>query len=273
MIEEFEVEREDVKLFCKRFSCDEADGPHERKPPMLLIHGGLVDCDFFDGCARVLARRFDVVSYDRRGYGRSGDPSSGDFSLAAQAEDAAAVARFCFSEPCYLAAHSVGSSVAMAFMAKHPSLVRKTLLYEPLVPACLSPDSPLASVIVNVRSGLYSGVSIGSIGDGFLFGLAPKDDRAYEPTAAEKKRTPRNTSCSIVNEGDVFVKFDPAAAPFDTPVVVGLGEMDRLRPWGDIVKTFAQSANLPIVHFPGAHNCPADLPSEFAFMTAGLMSL
>ena len=273
MIEEFVVDRDDVRLFCKRYVPDEDCGPSVVRPPLLLLHGGLVDCDFFDGCGPVLARLYDVVTFDRRGYGRSGDPSSSDFSLETQAEDAAVVARLCFEAPCFLAAHSVGSSVAMVLMAKHPELVERALLYEPLVPFCLSPDSPLASAVTKVRAATYGGVSIGSIGDGFLFGLAPKDDRAYEPSEGEKRRSARNTSCSIVNEGDVFVLFDPETARSDVPAVVGLGEMDRLQPWGTMVKTFANSVDLPIVHFPGAHNCPADLPKEFAFMTAGVMSM
>lgn len=238
-----------------------------------MIHGGLVDCDFFDGAATVLARLFDVVTFDRRGYGRSDDPPSGVYSLEAQAEDAYAVASTCFDGPFTLLTHSVGASIGLELIAHHADAVRQALLYEPPVPKCLPPGSPLAVRIRKAWAKTCSGVPIGSIGDGFLFGLAPKDDeRAYEPSEGERTRSARNTACSAAHEGDIFTQFQPDyEALAQVPIVVGLGEMDRHEPVGAIVEAFAQRANAPVVHFPGAHNCPADLPYDFACMAAGLL--
>ncbi|MFR1639138.1 MAG: alpha/beta fold hydrolase [Eggerthellaceae bacterium] len=221
-----------------------------------MVHGGLVDCDFFDGAATVLSRLFDVVTYDRRGYGRSDDPPSGEFDLAEQAEDAFAVASACFDAPFSLITHSVGASIGLGLMARHPGAVSRALIHEPLVLSCVPPDSDLAQVVAETRAATHR-ASVGSIGDGFLFGLAPKDDRAYEPSESERARTARNTSCSIVNEGSLFVSFEPDyEAVVQVPAVVGLGELGRTSPIGIIVETFARRAGMPVAHFPAPTTAP-----------------
>lgn len=274
MIEEFTVEHAEMALFCKRFASEGRPGFAEPAcPPLLMIHGGLVDCDFFDGAATVLSRLFDVVTFDRRGYGRSDDPPSGAYSLDAQAEDAYAVASACFDGPFTLITHSVGASIGLELIAHHADAVRQALLYEPPVPRCLPPGSPLAARIRNAWAKTCSGVPIGSIGDRFLFGLAPKDDeRAYEPGEGERARSARNTACSAAHEGDIFTRFQPDYGALEqVPLIIGLGEMDRHEPVGAIVEAFAQRVNAPVVCFPGAHNCPADLPYDFACMAAGIL--
>lgn len=285
MVEEFAVEREGMAFFCKRFAPEGLPGDPgslraeegaalgvRERPPLLMVHGGLVDCDFFDGAATVLSRLFDVVTYDRRGYGRSDDSPSGEFDLAEQAEDAFAVASACFDAPFSLITHSVGASIGLGLMARHPGAVSRALIHEPLVLSCVPPESDLARVVAETRAATHR-ASVGSIGDGFLFGLAPKDDRAYEPSESERARTARNTSCSIVNEGSLFVSFEPDyEAVVQVPAVVGLGELGRTSPIGIIVETFARRAGMPVAHFPGAHNCPADLPYDFACMTTGLFA-
>ena len=267
---EFSVDSEGVELYCKRIR--PADAPPGAVSGVLLVHGGLVDSDFFDGCARELAERFDVVAYDRRGYGRSGDPLSCDYSLETQAEDARKVMQACFDGPCSLIAHSVGCSVAMTLVSRHAECVNCALYYEPPVPSCLPGDSRLVGAVAKTCEKTYAGRRIGTIGDGFLFGMAPKDDRVYCPTEAEQRRSARNTACSITNEGDVLMLFAPDAARLAAvPSAIGLGELDRNAPVGTMVKALAEFTAMLVLAFPGGHNCPADLPREFACMSAGFV--
>ena len=59
-------------------------------PPVLLIMGATGDGGHFDAFARVLADEFTVITYDRRGNGRSPVPADwGTTSPEEQADDAA----------------------------------------------------------------------------------------------------------------------------------------------------------------------------------------
>src|SRR5688500_12906627 len=46
-----------------------------RGPAVVLLHGGLVDSRLWDEQMKPLSKRFRVVRYDLRGYGRSAEPS------------------------------------------------------------------------------------------------------------------------------------------------------------------------------------------------------
>src|SRR5262245_50979516 len=43
-------------------------------PPVVLIHGGQLDCRMWDDQFALLAKEFRAVRYDVRGYGQSEDP-------------------------------------------------------------------------------------------------------------------------------------------------------------------------------------------------------
>src|ERR1700759_3880976 len=61
-------------------------------PPVLLVMGATGDAGHFDALADLLADEFMVVSYDRRGYGRSPVPVGwSTTSPEEQADDPAAV--------------------------------------------------------------------------------------------------------------------------------------------------------------------------------------
>ena len=100
----------------------------------ILIHGACVDSDFFHDTAQILARQFSVYTYDRRGYGRSN--SCTDHTILTQVEDVVGLIRQ-ISTPCHIVAHSGGTVIAMELAAKHPSLVRKLVLHEPIDTECM----------------------------------------------------------------------------------------------------------------------------------------
>ena len=56
------IEKDDVSLYY------EVRGNGD---PLILIHGVIVDAGLYEEAARLLAGRFRVVTYDRRGYSRS----------------------------------------------------------------------------------------------------------------------------------------------------------------------------------------------------------
>ncbi|WP_131740822.1 alpha/beta fold hydrolase [Actinomadura roseirufa] len=118
-------------------------------PTVLLICGGVYDAEAYSALASLLADRYMVVSYDRRGNSRSpleGPPEPQ--SIAEHAEDAsrllsalAADPAFVYAqEPAYVFGNSSGAVIALELAARHPEQVRTVVAHEPpLLP--LLPDA------------------------------------------------------------------------------------------------------------------------------------
>jgi pimeloyl-ACP methyl ester carboxylesterase len=90
-----------------------------RGPAVVLIHGGLVDSRMWDGQFGELARRYRVIRYDLRGYGKS-DPWKGQFS---HVEDLYELLKFLRVEKVALVGLSLGGVIALDFSLSHPDMV------------------------------------------------------------------------------------------------------------------------------------------------------
>jgi pimeloyl-ACP methyl ester carboxylesterase len=98
-------------------------------PPVLLIHGTGSTSDFWGEAADRLAERCIVVTYDRRGIGRSANRPTGHHD--AHAEDAAEVIHRLGMGPMTVVGWSMGGIVALCLAHKRPELVRNLVLQEP----------------------------------------------------------------------------------------------------------------------------------------------
>jgi pimeloyl-ACP methyl ester carboxylesterase len=100
------------------------------KPPLLLAHGVTDDGLCWSRVAEALAPRYDVVMLDARGHGRSAAPEQ-EYSLAAQAADAAgAIAALGLTRPAILG-HSLGAAMALVLAGTYPDLPGAILLEDP----------------------------------------------------------------------------------------------------------------------------------------------
>jgi len=98
--------------------------------PLVLVHGSWVDGSVWDAVLATLARSFNVVSYDRRGHGRSSCPA-GQGSIEDDVEDLAALIEQLDLTPGYVAGASLGGSIALRLAAARPELVRSAAVHEP----------------------------------------------------------------------------------------------------------------------------------------------
>jgi pimeloyl-ACP methyl ester carboxylesterase len=98
--------------------------------PLVLVHGSWVDGSVWEAVLPTLARSFEVVSYDRRGHGRSSCPP-GQGSVLEDVEDLAALIELLGLTPAYAAGASLGGSIALRLAASHPELVRSVAVHEP----------------------------------------------------------------------------------------------------------------------------------------------
>src|SRR5580765_3110559 len=101
-------------------------------PPVLLVMGATGDGGHFDQLADLLADEFTVVTYDRRGNGRSPAPVGWrTTSPEEQADDAAALLDVLGVGPAAVFGTSGGGNLALCLLVRHPGRVRGALLHEP----------------------------------------------------------------------------------------------------------------------------------------------
>jgi pimeloyl-ACP methyl ester carboxylesterase len=107
-------------------------------PPVLLIMGATGDGGHFDTLADLLADEFTVITYDRRGNGRSPAPAGWTTTSAVeQADDAAALVDSLAVGPLAVFGTSSGGNFALWMLTRHPAMVRGAVLHEPGVYAVL----------------------------------------------------------------------------------------------------------------------------------------
>ena len=100
--------------------------------PLLLIHGGGEDATMLAAQAASLAAAgFRVITYDRRGTGRSGREDWPGDGAAQHADDAAALIETLGLGPTTVVGVSSGGVIALALAARHPDAVARVVAWEP----------------------------------------------------------------------------------------------------------------------------------------------
>jgi pimeloyl-ACP methyl ester carboxylesterase len=94
--------------------------------------GATGDGGHFDELADLLADEFTVITYDRRGNGRSPVPAGWRTTSAdEQADDAAALLDELGTGSAAVFGTSSGGTFALCLLVRHPEVVRGTILHEP----------------------------------------------------------------------------------------------------------------------------------------------
>ena len=108
-------------------------GP-ENAPPIVLLHGYPQTSAMWHSMAPMLARSFQVVCPDLRGYGKSEKPASDishfPFSKRAMAKDIVAVMKNLGHDKFFVGAHDRGARVAHRLGLDHPDSVKSMVLLD-----------------------------------------------------------------------------------------------------------------------------------------------
>ena len=256
------------KLFCRV----EGEGK-----PLLLVHGSIVDADFYTDLSRILSHFYRVISYDRRGYTRS--DKFEDYSMEAQAEDAAEILKQLAGEKADVVGCSLGALISMRLSALHPELVDYTVFHEPpllCLPGITTEDESeaLREIKSQVDRGKYKLALMGFLG---------LTNGHHDPRA--KPYSPEKMDQQIAN-GMLFMEHEYSAQFFLGPEVYG---MDALKGRGNVccmagdsggdtytVKAavdLSEILSCPLYYVAGGHNAAHDLPREFAAMLLGVLGL
>ena len=152
------------------------NGSRERSPlayertggpgdPLFLVHGGWEDRSAWDPLLPLLGTGFEVVSFDRRGHGRSPRPSAPS-STAEEAADLARLLEATDLYPAHLAAHASASALVLRLAADRPELVRSVLVHEPPFLSLLTGAEGYGPTVAGVTGALHEAARRVRSGDG-----------------------------------------------------------------------------------------------------------
>jgi pimeloyl-ACP methyl ester carboxylesterase len=128
--------------------------------PVLMVMGASGDAGHFDAIADLLCDEFMVVTYDRRGNGRSPAPAGWTTTSAQeQADDAAGLLAALVRSPAVVCGTSSGAAFALCLLARHPAALRGAILHEPALFALL--DDDLDAVRAPLRARIRSAMETG----------------------------------------------------------------------------------------------------------------
>lgn len=98
-------------------------------PLIVLVHGSMDRSAGLLKLSRRLVSEYEVMRYDRRGYGRSID-NGGPFTMSDQVDDLAGLINGSSRRAALVFGHSYGGNVALALADRHPELVDAVSVYE-----------------------------------------------------------------------------------------------------------------------------------------------
>lgn len=115
---------------------------------VVLVHGSWVDHTEWPLIAPLLAERFRVITYDRRGHSQS-ERSSAQGSVLEDVADLAAIIGK-GGEPAHVVGISMGASIALRLAGERPELLRTVAAHEPPAIDLLRDDPTTAPIAENL---------------------------------------------------------------------------------------------------------------------------
>jgi len=242
-------------------------------PVVTFSHGWPLNADAWDGQMLFLAQNgFRVVAHDRRGHGRSSQPSSGN-DMNGYADDLAAVIEALDLRDATLVGHSTGGGEVARYIARHGTKrVARAVLIAAVPPIMLkSPSNPeglpiqvfdqLRAGVANDRSQFYKDLAVqfyganrpgakvsqGTLDQFWLWSMQAGAKGAYE-------------SVKAFSETD----FTEDLKRFDIPTLVMHGEDDQIVPVKDSARKSARLIKgAKEIYYPGApHGLTATLQDQ-----------
>ncbi|GAA1806425.1 alpha/beta fold hydrolase [Actinomadura chokoriensis] len=204
-------------------------------PVLLLICGGIYDAAGYAGLAGLLADRYTVVTYDRRGNSRSplsGPPSVQ--SVAEHADDASRLLAAVTGEPAFVFGNSSGAQIALELAVRHPEQVRALIAHEPPLLGLLPDAAHWESVIADVERAYRDGGAGPAMGVfGAAMGMAGDDEPAETGEAPEAGEASEATGATGAGEApeeppspemlEMFARFEKNTDFFAGYEVPGFG--------------------------------------------------
>jgi pimeloyl-ACP methyl ester carboxylesterase len=235
-------------------------------PPVLLIMGATGDAGHFERFADLLADEFAVVSYDRRGNGRSPRPPGWSATSAAeQADDAAALLAALDLSPAAVFGTSLGGVIALCLLLRHPQMVRGAILHEPAFwPLFDDPEEVKRTVGARIAEGMRSGGPREAIERFHRFVGSDANWDSLDPELRERVRAGANIYFDVDRVAmATYLPDDPTLAGIATPIQLLVGE-HSLPFFAQAAGRLATRLRVKITSTAGTHFGYLDHPVELA---------
>jgi pimeloyl-ACP methyl ester carboxylesterase len=233
---------------------------------VLLIMGATGDGGHFDALADVLAGEFTVITYDRRGNGRSPVPAGWHTtSPDEQADDAAALLKALGVDRVGVFGTSSGGNFALCLLTRHRGLVRGALLHEPGLYGVLDdPDAVRAPVRAIVSAAMASGGPPAAV-ERFWCYVAGENGWAQLPPVL-RARLQATAGTLLTVELGTYERYLP-----DDATLTSIASRVRLLVgtasppfFADIADRLGKRIGVPVAIAPGGHAVYHDDPRAFA---------
>jgi pimeloyl-ACP methyl ester carboxylesterase len=241
---------------------------HGHGPALLLIPGSNGDADLFDAVADLLADRYTVISYDRRGFSRS--TLNGSLETAwseTHVNDARCLLETVAGGPSYVFGSSAGAIVGLALTGQSPSLVTRLIAHEPPLAEVL-PDAAKWRAFFEEVYDTYQRDGADPAMQMFMTGIGA--DSLQRPADINPELIRR-----ISDNTDFFLRHEVRQAPGYRPdllaldaqqerIVIAGGRDSRQHfPYRPAL-TLAGRWGKRVIEFPGDHTGYWSHPVEFA---------
>lgn len=242
--------------------------------PVLMIHGIISDSSFFEECASYLCKSYQVITYDRRGYGKSNSQTYTDFSVHTQAQDAAAIIRKYCREPVWIIGNSAGGLIGLELALHFPELLRGLIMIEPSLAYDLEEKQKLQAWNQELNNYLKTN-KIKKALPAFGRVTGSPVSSSSSVSLSSLKQTYQNLSAFMHGELNEVQHYFPEIQrlkQLSLPVVVAVTERGADSIFATSSLSGARLIGWPVVHIPGFHNAAKDLPLDFAVSMQGILS-
>ena len=242
-------------------------------PPLLLIMGATGDGGVFEGFADLLAEEFTVVTYDRRGNGRSAPPAGWNTtSPEEQADDAAALLQALDLAPAAVFGTSSGGIFALAALLRHPQAVRAAVLHEPAFFALVD-DPAVARIKVTevITPAIRAGGPPAAFETFLRFAAGDSTWEHMDRSVGDRMLASADTYFGKeIGRFDSYLPDDEVLAKILAPVHLLVGE-DSHPEFGQATARLAACLAVDVTVVPGTHFGYLDHSQELAQSVSALL--
>ena len=236
-----------------------------------MSSGGDGTADTSDGLAQLLASRWTVISYDRRGLSRSqpGDPGA-ELSVSTHGDDVHHVLTALASEPAVVLGVSIGALIGLDLATRYPDQVRAVIAHEPPAPQFLA--EPARAEFTRAQEAVEAAFRAGGPAAAMPKFLAfanvdPSDREPDAPPPAPGGDRLANLVFFLSHDAPAVRRHQVDLAGLrraGTTVIPAAGRNSRQQPQAAPAAALAELLGVPLAEFPGGHSGWIFRPREFA---------